>query len=147
EYPGQAEVGDGRIAVFVDADVVTLDHVGGRIRAGDENAAEVEIAGGVVAADDVPRRGRAAADGVAGRAVFDLHAVRAVAQSDGAGVVSADVVAEDGIPRRADVSDVNAVARVAGDDVAGRRRRAADGVVRGAAGDDYTVSPAETRRA
>ena len=89
----------------------------------------------VVAGDDVAGGGRRAADDVADGGQLD--AVVAVGDGDGAGAVGADEVALDGVV--ADGAGVDAVgdavAAVAGDDVAVARGGAADGVV-GAAQQD-----------
>src|SRR5262249_29245648 len=79
------------------------------------------------AADEVAGARRRAADGVAA----GEHGDAAVGVADGgvAGDVGADVVALDHVVRGADAGEFDAAeAAVAADDVAGRRRRAADDV-------------------
>ena len=80
-----------------------------------------------VARDDVASGGMATADEVGRGRVLDHHAVR-VGHSERAGDVGADIVALDEVIRRARVGDQDAVAGVAGDDVAGAGRRAAHDV-------------------
>src|SRR5581483_11643013 len=125
----------------VRADVVGLDEVAARARIGDPDAVAVPR-------DDVPRRRARAADGVVRRAAEDRDAGEAVsvAERGRAGGVRADVVAADEVRLRAGAGDADAAARVAGDDVASSRGRAADGVA-GRAGEDLdAVAAVEDRR-
>src|SRR5262249_46192862 len=91
-HAGQAAVGHGGVAGLVEADVVPLDDVAHRGRAADDHAAEAEVAGGVVAADDVPGGGRGAAEQVAGRSA-ERDSVAEVALGSAGGGVEADDVA------------------------------------------------------
>src|SRR5262249_26491973 len=109
----------------VGADEVALDEVVGGRAAADIHPDAQARAG--VAGDDVAGAGLRAADGVAGR-VGDLQAV-AVAQARRPGRGQADGVALDHVAGRAAIADRHPVAGVAGDDVAGPRIGAADGVV------------------
>src|SRR5205823_5971722 len=114
-------IAEGESAGGVGADVVALDGIAGR---GDPDA-RVADARGAVAGDDVARGRRRTADGVVAAAQVD--AIEAVAQGRVAGGVQADRVALERVAGAA--RDVNANIVVAGDNIAGPGRRAADGVV------------------
>src|SRR5262249_36267421 len=101
-------VRDGRSARRVRANVVPLDRVGVAVEFNPEVG---------VAADDVPRCGRAAANGVERGGGVDEHAMVGIGQRGCAGGVGADVVAGDGVAGRAALQDVHAI-RAAADDVA-----------------------------
>src|SRR5262249_39037176 len=98
-------------------------------RPGEEDPVE-EVAG-----DDVARAGDGAADRVGAGAAEDGHPVDCIRQGGGAGGVGADAVAlHDGadrpVPLDVDAAET-AQETVARNDVPGRRRGAADGVVGG----------------
>src|SRR5262249_45287305 len=93
----------------IGADVVALDRVAVGI--------DLNIVAGI-AADDVSRAAYRATDGVAAGAAGHGHAVVAVGQSDGAGGISADVVALDDVVAAAGARNRNAIVCVAADDVA-----------------------------
>src|SRR5262249_38283659 len=68
------------------------------------------------------------------------HAVVAIGHAtQRGGIVGADEVALHQVPGGAIVREVNAIVRIAGDDVAGPGRRAADGVVGRAGVKDHAV--------
>src|SRR5690606_31134159 len=85
------------------------------------------------------RRRRAAADRVARRLVVQANTTR-VAQRYRAGLVGADVVAQDDVARRAQLSDVHAD-RASVDNVPGGCRGAADRVIRRPAADADAEPP------
>ncbi len=137
-----AGVGQGVLSGLIGADVDARDLVRGGHAAGDQDA----VAG--VVRDDLGGR-RGAADDVVGRAEDDGHAAGAVAVGAPgavvpvrAGDVGADGVALDDVVGRVAVGDVDAVALVAQDDVAGGGRRPADRVVRGPLVDDDAAAAA-----
>src|SRR5262249_30184798 len=115
----------------VRADGVALDE--GVVRAARQDYA-LKAAGG----DDVTRPGVRAADDVVGRA-FDEDALKVVAHRNSAGNVDADQVSLHHVPVRA-AEEGDAVAGVAGDDIAGAGLRPADRVLRGHEGCDAVES-------
>src|SRR5262249_46511735 len=132
-------VGDGRVAVHAQADVVPRDEVGGRVLKGNT--------GGAVAGDDVAGAGQpadgviecaAAADGVA-RRVVDADAVVGVAQGRRPVDVGADVIPQHRVARAGAALEGEAVPGVAGNDVPLGAGRAADGVVGRPAVDEDAV--------
>src|SRR5262249_35106165 len=108
---------------------VAFHEVAGAAAADDRHA---RAGAGTVAADDVagsrPRRARQAADGVV-RGPSDTDTVIGVAQGVQAVGAGTDVVALDEVAGGRRAVEVDAAVAVAGDQVAVRRRRAADGVV------------------
>src|SRR5262249_44457572 len=83
----------------------------------------------------------AAADGVVGGAVVDIHALAEIAHGDGTGRVGADVIVLDQVAARAAIGDLDAVAgETATDDVAGAAGQSADAVARGPVADLDTVA-------
>src|SRR5579884_705 len=117
-----AAIGQGGVAVSIEAQEVALDLI-----AAGAGVNEHAIAG--VAGDGVACAGNAAADGVAAAGILNAYLV---AHSSGAGVVEADVIAQHLIAAGRAVQQ-DAIVAVAGDDVAGRRGSAANGI--SAAGD------------
>ena len=82
----------------------------------------------VVATDDVLGAGRRAADRIIGRSARDVDPLQSVAQIQRAGDIRADVVARNRIPCRTLTVELDAIVRIATDDVACRCRGAADNV-------------------
>src|SRR5205085_634745 len=121
-------------AVNVGAGAVAQHHVPARPAIGEEHA------GAAVTGDDVGGTAGGAADGVRRGADLDEHAVTAVAEFGGAVDVGADAVAQHHVAARPAVRDVHTVGTVAGEEVEGRGRRAADGVVDGSAVDFHAVA-------
>jgi hypothetical protein len=117
----EAGVGHGGGAISIRADVVALHHVVRRGDAGDGDPLSA------VPRDDVALRGGQAADPVV-RGVRDHHAGLRVTQAGRAGGVGADEVAGNHVVRRAGAVHEDAAAVVTGDQVAGARGRAANGV-------------------
>ncbi len=132
-------VAQRRSATLVGANVVTFDHVAGRAVVGDFHA------GTAVAGDDVPRTGRRAADDIVGRTTVDRNAPLAAGQGSRASGVGADVVTLHDVAVVATAADEDAEYRVAGNDVARRRSRAADRIV-GSAGRDVDAKAAVAQR-
>src|SRR5262249_18609524 len=95
--------------------------------------------------DEVAGTGSSPANEVAVGGAGEEDAVAGVGQGVVAGAVGADEVAEHLVPLRTGVGDLDAVAEnraalVGGDDVAGRARGAADGVVGGADVDHHAAA-------
>src|SRR5207245_3610018 len=116
-----AQVAQARRPGGVGADEVAGDDVVRRHQGAIESAAADADAVAGVAADDVARAGRRAADGVVLHVQIQSYSVAAVPQAGGPRCVGADKVAFDDTTGRS-LNDIHAVAAVAGDDVAGRGR-------------------------
>ncbi len=126
----------------IDADKVAVNHVIASADAFDVDAVEM------TARDDVEVRHRHAADGVAVGAADDLHAVKSVARASRVRGVDADKISLNKVVRGGAAADIDAILRIPGDGIAGPRRRAADGVVVGAADDlDAVKSVGQTHTA
>src|SRR5262249_25018524 len=123
-----AGIGQAGGAGRVEADVVTGDRVVARATPADTDA------GARVAADDVAAAGAVVADQVVLGARCDLDARLSVAHGRRPARIGADVVAPDAVGVSPVQQHPQAVAR---DDVAGRRRRAADQVARRPPGDEH----------
>src|SRR5262249_7515760 len=119
---GVAEVGG---AVDVGADAVAQHHVARGARIGDLHAVE-RLAG-----DDRGGTAGRAADRVVLGAVTEVYAVAGVAKDGRAVDVGADEVAQHHVAAGGSTDDLHAVVVVAGDEVGGTGRRAADRVGRG----------------
>jgi hypothetical protein len=107
-------------AIIISTDIVARDGVA--------VADDVDPTPGV-AGDDVPFAIRVAADGVGIRATVDLDTVSTVAWATYTVLIGANVVARNGIARRAAAIEVDAILAVARDDVPFAIRVAANGVV------------------
>jgi hypothetical protein len=95
--------------------------------------------------DDVALAGRVAADGVVLCAAADVDPIAAVAQVGRAVDIRADIVAGNGVARRAAAVDFDAILGVAGDEVALAGRVAADSVVRCAWASTVTIMETDLR--
>src|SRR5262249_9665594 len=128
-------VGQGRGAAGVRADPVAYGLVAVRVDLRDDQA-ERRVPGNEVAADDVVDR---VVVGVRPRAVVEDVDADVVRHGRGARDVRADVVALDGVVPGVVGNGHADQIRVAGDHVAVRGGRAADGVVRGAEVDGHQI--------
>src|SRR5262249_28838820 len=117
------------VAVAARAGVVGADEVAGHDVAGGAGAADLSAVV-AVAGDDVAGAGGRASDRVVGGGGSDDHALVDVAQRARPGQVGADEVALDDIVRGVAELQGDAEVVVAGDDVAGRRRGAANRIAR-----------------
>ncbi len=125
----------------IGADEVALNEVAG-CRGAEDVDTVVEIA-----ADHVGGACGSGADGVVVR-VLNEYAVAAVAEIEGAGFVGADEIAQYGISTDADISNMDAVRRVAGDDVAiPGAAVAADDIIRGIGFDPNAIDIRDGGRA
>jgi hypothetical protein len=129
-HTGRTLVSDHRGAIDAESDVVASHDIQRRVGVLDLHAVLAIARDHVVGAVAL-----VLADGVARRANIDQHAILAVAQGSEAGDVRANQVAGHCIPEGAIVVEVDAVERIAGDQVALGTVHAADRIVSRAAGE------------